>query len=35
MIKKLVKKITPFILRRTKKEVLDDLPDKDTSSLIQ
>ncbi len=28
MIKKLVKKITPFILRRTKKEVLDDLPDK-------
>jgi SNF2 family DNA or RNA helicase len=28
VIKKLVKKITPFILRRTKKEVLKDLPDK-------
>lgn len=28
VIKKLVKKITPFILRRTKKEVLNDLPDK-------
>lgn len=28
VIKKLVKKITPFILRRTKKEVLRDLPDK-------
>lgn len=28
IIKKLVKKITPFILRRTKKEVLKDLPDK-------
>lgn len=27
-IKKLVKKITPFILRRTKKEVLKDLPEK-------
>jgi len=28
VVKKLVKKITPFILRRTKKEVLKDLPDK-------
>ena len=27
-VKKLVKKITPFVLRRTKKEVLRDLPDK-------
>ncbi len=27
-VKKLVKKITPFVLRRTKKEVLKDLPDK-------
>ena len=28
VIKRLVKKITPFILRRTKKEVLKDLPEK-------
>lgn len=28
VIKKLVKKITPFVLRRTKKEVLKDLPEK-------
>jgi len=27
-VKKLVRKITPFVLRRTKKEVLKDLPDK-------